>query len=251
MKVWDRFYEDHGKKLEWDNKSASRSPLLNNISKKILRKLEKENWKNLSVLELGGGIGLITIMYAQKGANVTLLDNAEGADELAKQFWGGLKHEYAKEDLFKYSPKKEFDVVTSFGLCEHFIKGKRREILERHIKFLKKDGVVFLSTPYKYGVFYRAAKFLMEITGRWKYGLEVPFSKSEYIKFAKEEKLDYEIIMGGFYASAYDLLIKKPLKMFGINVPRKFENTKSLLDRIMGNTIIVLYKRKQRYARIF
>ncbi len=134
-------------------------------------------------------------------------------------------------------------IVTSFGLCEHFVGKERKEVLQKHVDLLKNKGVAIISVPYKYGIFYRAAKKLAELTGFWGFGLEVPFGKKELIEFARLNLLDYEIVIGGFYASAYDLIVRKPLKVLKISVKRKFDGTKSVFDNYFGSGVMIILKK--------
>src|SRR2546428_12084439 len=53
-------------------------------------------------------------------------------------------------DLFNCNPTEKFDLVLSCGLIEHF--NDTKDIIERHLPFLAKDGVLFISLPNFCGV---------------------------------------------------------------------------------------------------
>lgn len=48
-------------------------------------------------------------------------------------------------DLFNYTPKKQYDLVLSCGLIEHF--NDTADIINRHINFVKPGGTLFITLP--------------------------------------------------------------------------------------------------------
>lgn len=58
--------------------------------------------------------------------------------------------EIIEADLFSYEPSKKYDLVSSFGLIEHFEDTK--DIIERHLPFLNENGTLFLTLPNFKGV---------------------------------------------------------------------------------------------------
>lgn len=48
-------------------------------------------------------------------------------------------------DLFNYRPEKQYDLVLSCGLIEHF--NDTADIIHRHIAFLKPGGTLFITLP--------------------------------------------------------------------------------------------------------
>ncbi len=242
--VWNTFWKEKGKKMEWSQKDILYSKDLNELHDMILFHLNKSDLKGTSLLELGSGMGLVSLFFAHKGASADLLDRSEEPKSLAKEYWGDYaKHNFIVADLFTFKSEKKYDLVTSFGLCEHFIGKQRQEVLQKHLVFLKDKGIAIISVPYKYGIFCRIAKKLAELTGFWSFGLEVPFSKKELIEFAKLNNLDYEIRMRGFYASAYDLIVRKPLKVLKISTKRRFDDTSSIFDKYFGSGMIIILKK--------
>ena len=60
-------------------------------------------------------------------------------------------------DIRDLKYRKEFDVVVSIGLLEHFPDSHKAECLEMHRRFLKPGGTVVMTTPrnqFKSRVFY-------------------------------------------------------------------------------------------------
>jgi SAM-dependent methyltransferase len=48
-------------------------------------------------------------------------------------------------DLFNYTPEKQYDLVLSCGLIEHF--NDTADIINRHITFVKPGGTLFITLP--------------------------------------------------------------------------------------------------------
>ncbi len=245
METWNKFWKEKGKQIEWTQDDILYSEEVNDLHDRVLYHLNKDGLKDASLLELGAGMGLTSFFFANHGAKVDLLDKSKEPRLLAKEYWGESKYNFIVTDLFTFEPKKKYDIVMSFGLCEHFIGEQRYEILQKHIDFLDDNGVAIISVPYKYGVFQRIAKKLAELTGFWSFGLEVPFSKKELVKFVKLNNLDYEIRMDGFYSSLYDLVVRKPLKVLKFSVKRRFEESKSIFDKYLGCSIRIILNRRQ------
>jgi hypothetical protein len=53
-------------------------------------------------------------------------------------------------DLFTYQPIKKYDMVSSFGLIEHF--SDTKDIIGRHLTFLNDEGTLFITLPNFKGI---------------------------------------------------------------------------------------------------
>ncbi len=242
METWNKFWKSKGSKMEWNQEDILKSKSLKEYKNLIQNHFNKKNLSSLTLLELGSGMGITSYYFANEGIKVTLLDQSKEVKSLAKKFWKNRQFQFIQSDLFKYNSKERFDIITSFGLCEHFTGKKRTTALQLHVNLLKNKGLAIISVPYKYGIFYRIYKALAELTGQWDFGIEAPFSKSELIQFAKDNHLNYELHLSGFYSSAYDL-IRKPFKLFKINIKRRFDSNRSFLDNYLGPSIILVLKK--------
>ena len=236
--VWQEVWKNG--ELEWKKEDIISSKTLERLSSIIKNYFKLNSLRGLDTAELGAGVGLASYFFANQGANVSLIDNSTNAKNLAKRWWGQEEHNYILADLFKYN-KKKFDVVVSFGLCEHFIQEQRTQVLKKHISLLEDKGIAIISVPYKFGIFYQLSKAVAKLLRKWNFGVEVPFSRAEFEDFAKNNNLKYQIRVEGFHSSAYDFLIRKPLKLVGIRVNRKFENTSSIFDNWFGSGIIAIF----------
>ncbi len=82
-------------------------------------------FEGLSVIEIGAGRGTNAALMAQRGAQVTVLDDSDSALERAKRLFDALALdvELVNDDALDLpdSLRDRFDVSMSFGLAEHFL----------------------------------------------------------------------------------------------------------------------------------
>ena len=121
---------------------------------KLLKKIVEEN-KTGSAIELGGFPGYYAIFLKKYfGLKTTLFDfyvhqpvlkEVLNANDLNEK-----DIEVIEGDLFKYEPKEQYDLVLSCGLIEHF--NDTKDIISRHLQFLKPGGTLFITLPNFTGV---------------------------------------------------------------------------------------------------
>jgi SAM-dependent methyltransferase len=109
-----------------------------------------QNRKITDLLEIGGFPGYYCVwLKKQLNLDTTLLDfvvhtpilnDLEKANSLAV---GSVN--VIETDLFNYQPQKQFDLVTSNGLIEHF--EDTADIIQRHLDSLKNGGTLFITLP--------------------------------------------------------------------------------------------------------
>ena len=120
---------------------------------------------------------------AKRGASVTLLDYSPKALAKARELFAanGLEADFAEANALELPEdiRGRFDVAMSFGLNEHFTGAERDGIFKAHLDALRDGGVAIASVPNARNAPYRASKWLAERTGRWKLGVEVPFTRTE------------------------------------------------------------------------
>jgi hypothetical protein len=96
----------------------------------------------------------------------------------------------------------------SFGLNEHFTGPERTQIFRSHLDALRPGGVAIVSVPNARNAPYRASKWVAERTGRWKLGVEVPFTHAELEAIcARLGVSDFELFGDSF---AYSLQFVNP-----------------------------------------
>jgi SAM-dependent methyltransferase len=143
----------------------------------------------LRAIEVGAGRGLNGLLYARRGANVTLLDEASLPLEQARALYGahGVGFEGVQADVFDLPGELRgaFDVSMSFGLCEHFLGERRQAVVAAHLELLRPGGIAFLGVPNRHAPAYRLWMGLMKRRGTWPLGTEEPFSAAELERLAR------------------------------------------------------------------
>jgi SAM-dependent methyltransferase len=145
---------------------------------------ERGGLRGLRVVEVGSGYGTNAMLFAQRGANVSLLDESPaalaGGTELARRLGVPLESQL-QVDVF--NPPSAclgaFDVSCSFGLCEHFVGDARTKIIEAHVALLKPGGLAVIGVPNHLGLFYQVWMGWLKARGHWPFGTEIPFSAHE------------------------------------------------------------------------
>lgn len=105
---------------------------------------------NSKLLEVGGFPGKLAAYFKKvKNCDVTILDfyidpaiikKVEEVNDLQP---GSIK--FIKGDFLKMDLAEEYDIVCSFGFLEHFKDTKN--ILEKHLKLLKRGGTLLITIP--------------------------------------------------------------------------------------------------------
>lgn len=108
-----------------------------------------------TAIELGGFPGHYAIFLKKYfGIQTTLFDyfihRGILQKVLEKNNLGQTDIHVIEADVFQYTPQEQYDLVLSCGLIEHF--QDTRDILQRHIRFLKPGGTLWITLPNFKGV---------------------------------------------------------------------------------------------------
>jgi 2-polyprenyl-3-methyl-5-hydroxy-6-metoxy-1,4-benzoquinol methylase len=145
---------------------------------------------NLRTIELGSGRGDLSALLAERGADVTLVDSSERALAQARQRFDrlGLPARFESADLFRAREafRGRFHVALSSGVIEHFCGEERTRAIRAHCEVLRSGGLAVISVPNAWCLSYRARKLYLELRGWWPYGQELPYTRREIIRRAKE-----------------------------------------------------------------
>jgi 2-polyprenyl-3-methyl-5-hydroxy-6-metoxy-1,4-benzoquinol methylase len=137
----------------------------------------------LRTVELGAGEGDLSILLAERGHDVTLVDFCDKALARARHRFDslGLEGRFVQADLFEFARlhTAEFDLSVSLGTAEHFSGEQRSRIIEAHHDVVRRGGFSFISVPNAHCLPYRFWMSLMKLRGWWRYGYEEPFTYSE------------------------------------------------------------------------
>lgn len=204
-------------------------------------------FEGLKAIELGAGRGLNGLLYAQRGAQATLLDELELPLQQARELMHayGLEAETVQADVFELPQELHgrFDVSMSFGLCEHFLGDRRRAVVAAHLTPLRSGGVAFIGVPNRLAPVYRLWKGVLTRRGTWPLGTEEPFTVGELSRLAREAGGEpLEPAYGSFAASAVDHGINQLLHKLGRSPLPLPQVRAPLLDRLAYELLLPVAK---------
>lgn len=178
-------------------------------------------FEGLKAVELGSGRGLNGLLYASRGAEVTLVDTSPLALGQAMELFAafGATPHVVEADVFALADglKGRFDVAMSFGLCEHFLGERRLAAIRAHLDLVRLGGLALLGVPNRHAPAYRLWAATLKRRGTWPLGTEEPFSKAELGDLARAAGGEpLEPIYGSFVASLVDHGLNQALYKLGL-----------------------------------
>ncbi len=240
---WDRLWR-HAPTIERDDELLDRerrSPRWRAIHQRLTSRFG--SIRGLKTIELGSGRGDWSVLLAESGADVTLLDTSELALDQARLRFERLRlpAQYIHGDLF--APPIEclgaFDVVLSSGVIEHFLRESRTEALRAHLRTLNHRGTAVISVPNSWCPSYRLWKLYLELRDWWPYGVEIPFSRPEFVQRGQWAGFR-EIDVCGF-GLWHSVGVHICHGLFGRR--RDWSERTSRLDRLMGASLVFFGQR--------
>ena len=187
MNEWDEYWKKQAKIIDQEMQYCEQRDDIHIFSKYLPPKG--------TMLEAGCGIGIVCSYLSKKtNAQIVGLDNSSGALEVIakgaeKNCW------FIKGDVNRLPVKDySFDLVVSLGVIEHLDNPK---IAVRDMEqVLKKEGILFLSTPNAHCYTHRMVRFFKRCTKNWEFGKEASFSLSQLEDFLSQSLI---IETGYFY----------------------------------------------------
>ena len=155
-----------------------------NIIKTFKLGQKKSPLKNIKILDIGCGGGLLSEPMCRLGAKVTAIDASEKNINVAKlhSHKKNLKINYICTPPEKLKVNNKFDVILNMEIVEHV--EDINFFLKSCSKLLKKDGIMFVATLNKTLKSYVFAIVGAEYVLRW-----LPIGTHEWEKFLKPEEL--------------------------------------------------------------
>ena len=198
---------------EWWDPNGKFKPLhkfnpvrLDYIKKSILKKLKKRDdtyLKNVRILDIGCGGGLLCEPLTRLGAKVVGIDASNKNIKIAKIHAkkSGLKINYYCTTPENFNYKEKFDVVLNMEIVEHV--EDVNLFLKESSKFLKKNGIMFIATLNKTLKSYFFAILGAEYVLRWlpigTHDWNMFVKPSELVEICKKNSLMLEEILGVKY----------------------------------------------------
>jgi 2-polyprenyl-3-methyl-5-hydroxy-6-metoxy-1,4-benzoquinol methylase len=169
--------------------------------------------RRLRCVELGSGEGDFSVLLAELGHEVTLVDFSPKALRRAEQRLAslGLSGQFIEADLFQFAHDRAgtFDVSLSLGVAEHFSGQSRQRIVEAHRQVLAPGGVTLISVPNAACFPYRMWKLYLQARGWWTYGYEAPFHRRELTSLALHSGFNECRAYGTGFAASVDRCLLK------------------------------------------
>lgn len=187
--IWDNYNNDYDvEALKIELAKSKKAETWKRYTELVTDKFG--GWKNVVSIELGSGLGGHSLMAASEGATVYLLDYSKPALELAEAKFKALNLKgnfiYGNAFDLEFFKKVNFNLSWSFGTAEHFKGQIREDFFNLHFDYLIDKGITIISCPYKYSINYRVWMHFAQKYNEWDYGLEIPFSKNEYLTLLKK-----------------------------------------------------------------
>ena len=180
---------------EWWNPEGKFKPLhkfnpirISYIKENIIETLKlgynKIPLKDIKILDVGCGGGLLSEPMCRLGAKVTGIDASDKNIKIAKLHSkkSNLQIDYFCSSPEKFNTKKKFDVILNMEIVEHV--EDVNFFLKSCSKLLKKNGIMFVATLNKTLKSYIFAIVGAEYILRW-----LPIGTHEWGKFLKPEEL--------------------------------------------------------------
>ena len=172
----------------------------------ILDQIKNKNIKNLKVLDVGCGGGIICEPLARLGAKVTGIDFAPNNIIAAKihSKKNKLKINYINKDIEKSKLDEKFDIILMFEVLEHLDDWKKT--IKNIKKNLNKNGLIIISTINRNLLSKLFAINIAENILHW-----IPKGTHDYNKLIKPEELKKVLSKEDFHLTDIKGLVFDPL----------------------------------------
>ncbi len=184
-KIAEEWWNPHGKFKPLHKFNPIRiSYIKESIINTLKLKQKVQPLKNVKILDIGCGGGLLSEPMSRLGAEVTGIDASNKNIEIAKYHAkkNNLKIEYLCASPEKLNSTTKFDVILNMEIVEHV--ENIDFFLQSCSKLLKKNGIMFIATINKTLKSYIFAIIGAEYILRW-----LPIGTHEWDKFVKPDDL--------------------------------------------------------------
>ena len=184
-KLADEWWDPEGKFKPLHNFNPVRLRYIKDtITKKFGNKSEKLPLKNIKILDIGCGGGLLSEPLSRLGATVTGIDASDRNIKIAKMHLkkSKLDIKYYCSSPESFEAKEKFDVVLNMEIVEHV--DNVDFFLMKSSELLKKDGLMFIATLNKTLKSYVFAIIGAEYILKW-----LPIGTHDWNKFLKPDDL--------------------------------------------------------------
>ena len=184
-KIAEEWWNPHGKFKPLHNFNPIRIRYIkDNIVKDFNRKSSNKPFKDIKILDIGCGGGLLSEPMCRLGASVVGIDASKRNIEVAKFHAkkNGLKIDYKVSSPEKLKTKVKFDVILNMEIVEHV--EDINFFIKESSKLLRKNGIMFIATLNKTLKSYAFAILGAEYILKW-----LPIGTHDWEKFIKPSDL--------------------------------------------------------------
>jgi len=184
-KLADEWWDPEGKFKPLHNFNPVRLRYIKDtIAKKFGNKSEKLPLKDIKILDIGCGGGLLSEPLSRLGATVTGIDASDRNIKIAKMHLekSKLDVDYHCSSPERFVAKEKFDVVLNMEIVEHV--DNVDFFLLKSSELLKKNGLMFIATLNKTLKSYVFAIIGAEYILKW-----LPIGTHDWNKFLKPDDL--------------------------------------------------------------
>ena len=206
-KLADEWWDPEGKFKPLHNFNPVRLRYIKDtITKKFGNKSEKLPLKDIKILDIGCGGGLLSEPLSRLGAAVTGIDASDRNIKIAKMHLkkSKLDIDYYCSSPDKFIAKEKFDVVLNMEIVEHV--DNVDFFLFKSSELLKKNGLMFIATLNKTLKSYVFAIIGAEYILKW-----LPIGTHDWNKFLKPDDLinickNYSLNLDNLIGIKFDIL---------------------------------------------
>ena len=189
-KLADEWWDINGKFKPLHMFNPVRIEYILNISSAYFKigRNKKFPLKNLKILDIGCGGGLISEPMSRLGADVTAIDASERNIMIAKSHAkrNNLNINYLNTQPENLNPKNRFDIILNLEVVEHV--ADLDLYLHSCFNLLKSKGIMFTATINRTLTSYVKAIVGAEYILRW-----LPIGTHDWNKFVKPEELEKKL----------------------------------------------------------
>ncbi len=174
--------------------------------KKSLKRNSLDCLKNIKVLDIGCGGGILCEPLTRLGAEVTGIDTSKKAIRTARAHskLGNLKIKYLNTDFLNFKSSQKYDVITAMEVLEHV--EDLNLVINNIKKNLNKNGIFIGSTINKTLSSYIFAIWIAENIMKL-----VPKKTHNWKDFIKPNNLKKKLILNNFKNINFQGVIYNPL----------------------------------------
>lgn len=169
--------------------------------------------RKVDILELGSGTGFNSFKMCEylDVHNITLVDSNPAALRISRKLFSkfDIEKKFVEKDVTKYHTNKQYDIVHSHGLIEHFSVPERNLLIRKHIDFTVPDGHIIIFVPTPSGN-YKRFRRTCELFRIWPFPDERPILREELVQEISQYNVSViDCIIYTVFYPTLGILVKK------------------------------------------